>query len=663
MPEKYCKFAVIFVLAAATTYSQDDLRPYRNKTAAQIVNMTSSTKLDVAFFTSRIGTPIRDLAAAIEKRALTPTDFNNSSTPVQAAKDTARFRQRVFLFPANYANTSINFKATVDTSLIAVVCGQLNILTTDTIPAGATIILEQRGRFNISSGATLFINGAFSAPKNRRIFQGAGRVIFGQGALTTVYPEWWGAKSDSTIDCTMAFKSAYTALPNGGVIELLSGGKNLRSPKGYAINGTVRIPSDKNTILNGNGATILAGQYGEADTLFLIQNGSQTSVPAYGISPTTLQPRHQINNVVFRKKYEAFWGSHLATAIPIVLVNSTGNSFRNIDVDNYHNALVFVNRDSGWCENNLVENWRIAACDTGIIFRRLGGAGAYTGTSSFATNKLSKVTITNFTLSYGMRFNPGSDFYGGGVGIYTSPNSEIYRNVWDQVVIFTKDSVKAVDINGKVTNLSGSLNIEYIGDTPRTKMYGVYFGSTASNLTFDLSCLITNPSMFSNANILYNASANDWSGIRFEPKARAMLVMSNATSTLTNPGAGSWAKVTDSPAIWAVDTSPAAQGITAVADSFTVLMPGNYRIDAQIIFTNSAATEVTWKMAVLQNGVANVKAQGVASVASASLRIPLNLQGYYKAARGDRFSLAVQNITNTNTMTVRQAQFMIERID
>lgn len=380
------------------------------------------------------------------------------------------------------------------TSRKYVVVNSSKSITADyTIPATVGLVVETGGTISVSSGVTLTIRGPFTAPPNQQVFSGSGTVIFDLGATPVYFSEWFGAKNDSTTDSGTAIKKTLDAMPNGGILQLLPTGLSLYAAKGYIVNTTIRVPPRKNLVIEGNGAVIYSSA---TDTVFLIQNGSQTTIPSYALSPTTIQPRHVFNSIRF-KRITGYTGLGVA----IALVNSTGQAFNDIDVADYNNAFVFHNISDGWCENNEIFNSRIAGCDTAIAYML-----SQSGNNSMATNSLRKVTITRFTDSDVV--NQGQSQ---AVGIFGDTGTNLYRNVWDQVVIFPKDSVTCVNIDGKAEDLTGTINFEYIGSTETSRMRGFHFGSSSSELRFKLHMNLTGRRYFDEPNIFYSQVPGSYS--------------------------------------------------------------------------------------------------------------------------------------------------------
>lgn len=466
------KIKIIFLLAiglATPAYSQLD--NMIGKTKAQLSQIvTGQTVPNKTWFESQIFQRFVELTNAFQGRTVNPADFSS----LAAAIDTANAR-----------------------NVPLVVNSCVTLSATDTVEA---LFIDYNGCVTINAGVTLNVSRYFDAvPDSAFTYANSttSQVVFFPGTVDRVFTEWWGARNDSTVDCGVPFKRAFDAAPSGTTVQLLGVTTNLSGSKGYIINTTVRVPSRKNIVLEGNGTVIFSSA---ADTVFLIQNGSQASIPSYAVSPTTIQPRHVFNNIRF-KRITGSTGSGVA----IALINSTGQTFNNIDVADYNNAFVFHNISDGWCENNEIFNSRIAACDTGILYMR-----SLSGNNSMATNSLRKVTITRFTDADVINQDQSQ-----AVGIFADTGTNLYRNVWDQVVIFPKDSVTCVSIDGKAEDLSGTINFEYIGDTATTRMRGFHFGANSSELRFNLHMNLTGRVYFPTGLMFYSQIAGNfgYSGI------------------------------------------------------------------------------------------------------------------------------------------------------
>lgn len=454
----------LLILSCAGS-SQAQLEDYYNKNHRQLLgNPTATTRIDTIIFRGAIAldsaiSAIRGIGNVVGY-TINAEEYSTLSAAIDAAV------------------------ASPTKKLVQVTTAQA-ITVTDTLPATVGLIVYKGGSIALSSGATFKVWGPFFA-EPFAIFSGSGSVVFGPGSIRAAYGEWWGAVNDSTDDCGPAFKKAVDAIPSGGVLELLGDSQNLRASLGYIVNTTVRLPSRKTVAIKGNGVTIYSSA---TDTVFLIQNGSQDAIPAYAVSPTTSQPRHVLSGIRF-KRISGATGAGVAIAV----VNSTAQAFENIDVADYNNAFVFHNISAGWCENNEIFNSRIAGCDTAISYML-----SLSGNNSMATNSLRKVTITRFTDSDVI--NQGASR---AVGIFADTGTNLYRNVWDQVVIFPKDSVTCVYIDGKAEDLSGTINFEYIGSTEANQMRGFHFGANSSDLRFHLHTNLTGRRYFNPPNIFYS---------------------------------------------------------------------------------------------------------------------------------------------------------------
>jgi len=94
-------------------------------------------------------------------------------------------------------------------------------------PADRALKVAKGGGITVANGKTLTVAGSFSAGLYQ-VFSGTGRVAFASGAVTEVYPEWWGA-SDSSI------QAAVNSLRSGGTVLFT---------QGYNISSTITIASE-----------------------------------------------------------------------------------------------------------------------------------------------------------------------------------------------------------------------------------------------------------------------------------------------------------------------------------------------------------------------------------------------------------------------------------
>ena len=106
------------------------------------------------------------------------------------------------------------------------------------IAVPATMALAIQGVIAPASTRIFTINGGVLAASTQRIFSGAGTIAFGPGAVTQVYPEWWGAAADGSTACSTAIAAAYAALPAaGGRISFAAGTYSLDAALSFATSG------------------------------------------------------------------------------------------------------------------------------------------------------------------------------------------------------------------------------------------------------------------------------------------------------------------------------------------------------------------------------------------------------------------------------------------
>ena len=105
----------------------------------------------------------------------------------------------------------------------------------------AAIVVNRGGYFNTGSGDTLTFDVPFFAGPYK-IFEGSGVIRFLSGSISSVIPEWWGAKNSTSI------ASAISSI-DSGVVFL--------SPGTWMVPDTVGLKSHVSLIGSGTGATTL----------------------------------------------------------------------------------------------------------------------------------------------------------------------------------------------------------------------------------------------------------------------------------------------------------------------------------------------------------------------------------------------------------------------
>ena len=181
----------------------------------------------------------------------------------------------------NYNSTTINtaIKAVGTTNHVTLVLrpGFWVMNGNITIPSNITLRIAS-GASVRTTGYALTLHGPLEAGLYP-VFSGNGSLMFGQGAVEVVYPEWWGAKGDGTVDCTAAINSAIASLPWGTV--KFGGGT-------YKIGNTVTLNKNRvNLVGQGPQATILLYTPIRAGTaIFVYKSGAacvQNMIKGFGI--------------------------------------------------------------------------------------------------------------------------------------------------------------------------------------------------------------------------------------------------------------------------------------------------------------------------------------------------------------------------------------------
>jgi len=143
--------------------------------------------------------------------------------------------------------------------------GDYVVATNLTLNADVTLIFLKGARLKPSMGITVTINGQLQAPI-AHIFTGDGTIAFGDGAVMTVYPEWWGAVGDDTGDGAgtndaTAIVSMFTALaqsttPQQWVDETDLKGRTAILTRSYRTDSALNLTAS-GTVLRFEGGRII----------------------------------------------------------------------------------------------------------------------------------------------------------------------------------------------------------------------------------------------------------------------------------------------------------------------------------------------------------------------------------------------------------------------
>lgn len=112
-------------------------------------------------------------------------------------------------------------------------------LISSNLTLNVSLRMREGARFIIPTGVTLTLNGNFQATLDTK-FQctGTGRVVLNQTKTSTGYPEWWGATTNTSVDCTAAIVACVRAVSItdlqaadyyvAGTLQLPQSGRELR---------------------------------------------------------------------------------------------------------------------------------------------------------------------------------------------------------------------------------------------------------------------------------------------------------------------------------------------------------------------------------------------------------------------------------------------------
>ncbi|MGH7595117.1 MAG: right-handed parallel beta-helix repeat-containing protein [bacterium] len=241
----------------------------------------------------------------------------------------------VLLIPPDYSAAAMTF-TNRDSALRLINYATINITENDTVPAGASIVIAGKGRFNISSGKTLtFASGSRFDGGLQRRFIGSGTVKFQEDVVEAVHPQWWGAIGDSSTQCVTAFQSAV----NSGVKKI-----TVKVPPGaYLFNDKLTIPS--NVSLIGDNARIFCSDTNSVNGYIFHVTPSKKNIKIIGFETKYLpEPKVRASSVA------AFLINECDTLeiAHCIIRNAPGMGMQLIAVRNakiHHNHVEYTNAD------------------------------------------------------------------------------------------------------------------------------------------------------------------------------------------------------------------------------------------------------------------------------------------------------------------------------
>jgi hypothetical protein len=224
---------------------------------------------------------------------------------------------------------------------------------------------------------------------------------------------------------------------------------------------------------------------------------------------------------------------------------------------------------------------------------------------------------------------------------------QINNNAGNNLLDFNSSNQLGLPFGGYI-NVGGATGLTALGNG--IALANGTAPSGTPTLSFALYSIAGEPT-FKDANGIVSRPVNAWGS----------LYMSNATNVISTSGtAGTWVKVTG----FTLDTSPAQQGITAVADSFTVTVAGTYEINVSMSFHGGTASTDNYKIAMAKNAAVNTNYQAAVTTIDASSIVNVSFTGYYVGGSvGDDFSLLMTNNTDGDDPTIKQCMVTIKRIN
>ncbi len=329
-----------------------------------------------------------------------------------------------------------------------------------TIPANIALSFQSGGILNVSSGATLTVEGPVMAAANSQVFNGSITSVV-LASNPTAYPQWWGAKGDGQTDDTLAIQSALNAsnnvfIPSGtyilGTITYFGVDNNL-DPWGTWLWNLMLTPHSNQTI-SGTGTSVL-----KLKDHFLDQPGDTVyDAVDYSSSNAHMMGGYSLNNLTITGVTFDMNGPN-NLVLPGMMRNAMAiriNGGSNITITNnyFHNSagnnmIMLLNGTGVDIENNVLEN-----------------GGQYVG------SPVQNVNNTDFTFMY---------FDWNGV---TVKNNLIEQ---DNIDIAMAGNTGGIEIHGSDTVVSDNIIVGCfpginVGSTPNT-VSGLQNNITVSNNT------------------------------------------------------------------------------------------------------------------------------------------------------------------------------------
>lgn len=134
-----------------------------------------------------------------------------------------------FVDAGEYQNLSEAVAAIGTKPATILISGTITVSENLTIPESLSLSVVRGGGISIDPDRILTIKSPFEVGRYQ-VFHGPGIVKFEPGSVTDVYPEWWGAVGNGTVDCTSSIQKAHDAIDvHRGVVSLGVGNYLIKS--------------------------------------------------------------------------------------------------------------------------------------------------------------------------------------------------------------------------------------------------------------------------------------------------------------------------------------------------------------------------------------------------------------------------------------------------
>lgn len=339
-----------------------------------------------------------------------------------------------------------------------------------TVPSTLTLRALRGVNFTVATGTTFTINGPLGAGLYQIFLcTGTGKVRFGPGAVSEVYPEWWGAKGDNgTTDNSAAIQAAGIAAilgvfpsDTGHSISLplvFSAGRYKVNTQCIFLNTDEQTP--KNAYFVGRGGTELYTTSTDIDGILCFQ-GPHPSLDGAGNRSAGVW----INGLNL---------SGAATQAGYPWFSGVPNTTRGIKVWGIQNINFQNGYIEGFNEGLWVRNTDLITIDK-ARYVRYNNRGIVTDDSTgcpISTGAANSFNVTNCIINNNT--TAGIDYYGG-----TQPN--ITHNNFVQNGISIKVACSTA-VQGVATKprIVGNYFESFTGQ-PYVETYNIYLGGGTAN--------------------------------------------------------------------------------------------------------------------------------------------------------------------------------------